>query len=122
MNKLPIYLLSNKRMEGAPEGATLIKGSTRVSDHNRFGSSVIVKIHNFYDNRGWVRVWINMLQKRSYTQTAIFENSWRDDLPHWYVTYCTGSFKLDQWHQILDSLSPVEQFLQEKYLEALVAT
>ena len=124
MNNLPIYFLKNNSMEGAPEGAKLIKGSTKVSEHNRLGSAVIVKVHNFYDNRGWVRVWVHIApksRKSGYAQTAIFENAWRDENPHWFSTYCTGSFTLEQWHQIIESLRPVEEFLSYKYRESITA-
>lgn len=115
MNNLPIYFLRNNKIEGAPVGAKIIKGSTRVGEHKKLGSAVIVKVHNFYDDRAWVRVWVNKFQKGTYTQTAIFENAWQDENPHWYITYCTGSFRLDQWHEIMDSLRPLDDFLLEHY-------
>ena len=39
MNNLPIYYLRNKVYKDAPEGATIIKGSTRVSEHERLGDT-----------------------------------------------------------------------------------
>ena len=118
MNKLPIYYLRNKVYKDAPEGATIIKGSTRVSEHERLGDGVIVKIHLGGVSKPQARLWAN-IHTISYTQTAIFETAWHEDKPCWFTTYCTGSFSLEQWHQIIESIRPVEEFLIRKHEDQL---
>jgi len=117
MNNLPIYYLRNKVYKDAPEGATIIKGSTRVSEHERLGDGVIVKIHALY-GKPQARLWAN-IHTISYNQTAIFETAWHEDKPCWFTTYCTGSFSLEQWHQIIESIRPVEEFLIRKHEDQL---
>ena len=114
---MQIYLLNTKKVEGEPEGAKRIPASTKVNDHTP--ESVVVKVYDT-TNEGTtnVRCWINPPAK-VWHNSVILENSWHEDKENnWFFTCCNGAYTLEEWHEIVEQLRPVEDWLYKLKEEA----
>lgn len=110
-NNMQIYLLNTKKAKGEPEGAKRIPASTKVSDHTP--ESVVVKVHSAdSEGRTYVRCWINPPPKLWYN-SVIVENSWHEGECNWFFTYCNGAYNLEEWHELLEQLRPVQNWIYQ---------
>ena len=115
-NNMQIYLLNTKKAKGEPEGAKRIPASTKVNDHTP--ESVVVKVHSTdSEGRTYVRCWIYPPAKM-WNNSVILENSWRQDENNWFLTYCNGAYTLEEWHEMVEQLRPVEDWLYKLKEEA----
>ena len=113
---MQIYLLNTKKAKGEPEGAKRIPASTKVSDHTP--ESVVVKVYSTdSEGRTYVRCWINPPAKIWYN-SVIVENSWNEGENNWFFTHCNGAYTLEEWHELLEQLRPVEDWLYKVKEEA----
>ena len=118
---MQIYLLNTKKAKGEPEGAKRIPSSTKVSDHTP--ESVVVKVYSAdSEGRTYVRCWINPPAKIWYN-SVILENSWntevgRQDENNWFFTHCNGAYTLEEWHELLEQLRPVQNWIYQLKEEA----
>jgi hypothetical protein len=113
---MQIYLLNTKKATSEPEGAKRIPASTKVNDHTP--ESVVVKVYSA-DSQGrtYVRCWINPPAKVWYN-SVILENSWREDENNWFFTHCNGAYTLEEWHELLEQLRPVQNWIYQLKEEA----
>jgi hypothetical protein len=113
---MQIYLLNTKKAKGEPEGAKRIPSSTKVNDHTP--ESVVVKVYSAdSEGRTYVRCWINPPAKVWYN-SVMLENSWREDENNWFFTSCNGAYTLEEWHELLEHLRPIEDWLYKLKEEA----
>ena len=116
-NNMQIYLLNTKKAKGEPEGAKRIPASTKVNDHTP--ESVVVKVYSAdSEGRTYVRCWINPPAKVWYN-SVMLENSWREDENNWFFTFCNGAHTLEEWHELLEQLRPVQNWIYQLKEEAL---
>ena len=118
---MQIYLLNTKKAKGEPVGAKRIPASTKVNDHTP--ESVVVKVYSAdSEGRTYVRCWINPPAKIWYN-SVILENSWntevgRQDENNWFFTHCNGAYTLEEWHELLEELRPVQNWIYQLKEEA----
>lgn len=114
---MQIYLLNTKQVKGEPEGAKRIPASTKVNDHTP--ESVVVKVYSTNgDGTTYVRCWINPPAK-VWQNSVMLENSWHQDKENnWFLTCCNGAYTLEEWHEMLEQLRPVEDWLYKLKEEA----
>ena len=115
---MQIYLLNTKKAKGEPEGAKRIPASTKVNDHTP--ESVVVKVYSAdSEGRTYVRCWINPPAKM-WNTSVMLENSWYESKGecNWFFTHCNGAYTLEEWHEMLEQLRPVEDWLYKLKEEA----
>ena len=106
-----IYLLNNKRVEGAPTNAQTLKASTRTGE---FPEGITAKVLYVAENGfPYIRCWIRKYGVHGYSQTLMLENSWHNNQVHWFNTCCSGAFTLDEWHELIEALKPVQHWMEQ---------
>ena len=71
------------------------------------------------DGTTYVRCWINPPAK-IWHNSVMLENSWHQDKENnWFFTCCNGAYTLEEWHEMLEELRPVEDWLYKLKEEAL---
>ena len=64
------------------------------------------------EGRTYVRCWINPPEKVWYN-SVILENSWNEGECNWFFTHCNGAYNLEEWHELLEQLRPVQNWIYQ---------
>lgn len=106
---MKIYLINNKRIKSKPVNAEIIPANIRKCDFPSGG--VYVKVENYECHTGltWLKCWIIPSDGKK----IILQNFHQNGEYIWFITHHVGGYSIDQWHNLLEELRPIEDWIYQ---------